>query len=162
MSIHKYVTFVILNYIIIIIIYLCLHLKKRNQISLLTGVILDCDVLGVILNKMVSLYYYLQFSLVCKSWYFLALRHKHHRSIITSKFPQLPMLIVPSKDGLEEEHCSYDLTRDIVRPVDFKFCFNKRCCGPSFGWLISVIDTRYRFIQPFFWDCDLSSSDWYI
>ncbi|XP_022923267.1 probable F-box protein At1g65740 [Cucurbita moschata] len=102
---------------------------------------LDYDVLGVILNKMVSLYDYLQFSLVCKSWYFLALHHKHQRSIIASKVPQLPMLIVPSKDGLEKQHCLYDLTTNIVRSVDFKFCFNKRCCGSSFGWLIMRDET---------------------
>ncbi|XP_023553097.1 uncharacterized protein LOC111810599 [Cucurbita pepo subsp. pepo] len=90
---------------------------------------------------MVSLYDYLQFSLVCKSWYFLALRYKHQRSIITSKFPQLPMLIVPSKDGLEKQHCLYDPTKNRTCPVDFKFCFNKRCCGSSFGWLIMCEET---------------------
>ncbi|XP_022923394.1 uncharacterized protein LOC111431103 [Cucurbita moschata] len=90
---------------------------------------------------MVSLYDYLQFSLVCKSWYFVALRHKHQRSIITSKFPQLPMLIVPSKDGLEKQHCLYDPRKNRTRPVDFKFCFNKRCCGSSFGWLIMCEET---------------------
>ena len=84
---------------------------------------LEYDVLGVILNKMVSLYDYLQFSLVCKSWYFLALRHKHQRSIITSKFPKLPMLIVPSKNGLEKLHCLYDPTKNRTCLVDFKFCF---------------------------------------
>ncbi|KAG6577578.1 putative F-box protein, partial [Cucurbita argyrosperma subsp. sororia] len=111
---------------------------------------LDYDVLGVILNKMVSLYDYLQFSIVCKSWYFVALRHKHQRSIITSKFPQLPMLIVPSKDGLENQHCLYDPRKNRTRPVDFKFCFNKRCCGSSFGWLIMCEETlNLTLFNPF-------------
>ena len=90
--------------------------------------VLEYDILGVILNKMTSLYDYLQFSLICKSWNFVALCHKHQRSVITSQFPQLPMLIVPSKDGIEKQHCLYHLTNNKIRTDDFKFCFNKRCC----------------------------------
>ncbi|TYK19445.1 F-box protein SKIP23-like [Cucumis melo var. makuwa] len=102
---------------------------------------LEYDILGVILNKMMSLYDYLQFSLVCKSWNFVALRHRHQRSVITSEFPQLPMLIVPSKDDIEKQHCLYDVTNNKIRTADFKFCFNKRCCGSSFGWLIMHEET---------------------
>ena len=102
---------------------------------------LEYDVLGVILNKMVSLYDYLQFSRVCKSWNFIALRHKHQRSLITSNHSQLPMLIVPSEYDSEKQHCLYDLTNNEIRPVDFVCSFNKRCCGSSFGWLILLEET---------------------
>ncbi|KGN56200.1 hypothetical protein Csa_011053 [Cucumis sativus] len=102
---------------------------------------LEYDVLGMILNKMVSLYDYLQFSSVCKSWNFIALRYKHHRSLITSNLPQLPMLIVPSEYDSGKQHCLYDLINNEIRPVDFVCSFNKRCCGSSFGWLIMLEDT---------------------
>ena len=31
--------------------------------------------------------------------------------------------------------------KNRTHPVDFKFCFNKRCCGFSFGWLIMCEET---------------------
>ncbi|GLT41549.1 hypothetical protein SLA2020_156050 [Shorea laevis] len=104
-------------------------------------------ILDLILDKLVSLYAYIQFGLVCKSWYSVARGNKKKRCIINASHPQLPLLLIPIKDS--EERRLYNVVQGKV--YDFRVEVPlKRCCGSSNGWLFILEEDKcLTLLNPF-------------
>ncbi|XP_062022672.1 F-box protein SKIP23-like [Rosa rugosa] len=98
--------------------------------------------LDSVLEKLVSLSDYLRFSIVCKSWYYVAKDNQIQRAKMTA-----PMLLICANK--RHSWNLYSIVDDKV--FDFQLSVpNKRYCGSSFGWLIAVEKNfAITLINPF-------------
>lgn len=86
---------------------------------------------------------YLRFSLVCKSWYGIAKDNEAQLSKMT-----IPMLLIAT--DIEDTWNLYDVMENKVFDVEISMP-NKRYCGCSKGWLITVEKNfAVTLINPFF------------
>lgn len=86
---------------------------------------------------------YLRFSLVCKSWYGIAKDNEAQLSKMT-----IPMLLIAT--DIEDTWNLYDVMENKVFDVEISMP-NKRYCGGSKGWLITVEKNfAVTLINPFF------------
>ncbi|KAL6215022.1 hypothetical protein ACLB2K_014453 [Fragaria x ananassa] len=104
---------------------------------------LPIHLLDSVVGRLVLLRDYLRFSLVCKSWYGIAVDNQAQRSKMTS-----PMLLIGTNK--EDTWKLYDPMEDKVFDVDISIP-NKRYSGCSKGWLITVEDnfSGVTLINPF-------------
>ncbi|XP_050207245.1 F-box protein SKIP23-like [Mercurialis annua] len=113
---------------------------------------LPANVLDIILENIVSLFDYIRFGSVCKSWLSVADHHKKSRINNYCFRKQLPLLLVPTKDGSEQFRSLYNAADTTRKMHDFQLHIpiNKRCCGSSHGWLSFVEkDLSITLFNPF-------------
>ncbi|XP_062021097.1 F-box protein At2g17036-like [Rosa rugosa] len=103
------------------------------------------DLLGLVLEGLVSSSDYLRFSVVCKSWFSVAKDNQRQR---ISRFQQPPMLLISSADE-ENSWNLYNVVDDKVLDMQLRVP-NRRFCGSSKGWLIFVDESfAVTLLNPF-------------
>ncbi|KAL6209230.1 hypothetical protein ACLB2K_020173 [Fragaria x ananassa] len=105
---------------------------------------LQKDLLEEVLTRLVSLAEYLRFSVVCKSWFYLAKENQRQRM---SRGSQTPMLLISDE---EKSWKLYNIIHDKVLDMQLRVPNNGRFCGSSKGWLIFV-DEKFAvtLLNPF-------------
>lgn len=90
-------------------------------------------------DRLVALSDYLRFSVVCKSWYSVAKDNQRHH--------QFPMLLIPSDK--EDTWNVYSVVDNKVLDLQIRLP-NKRFCGSSKGWLVTVEENfSITLLNPF-------------
>ncbi|CAI0400587.1 unnamed protein product [Linum tenue] len=107
-------------------------------------------ILDSVLQNLVSLQDYLQFSSVCKPWHAAAESQKRRR-IATSPQNQAPLLMVPTKDRSHLRRGLYSATaRNRLLETTLPVPWHRRCCGSSHGWLAFLEEEdRVTLYNPF-------------
>ncbi|KAJ9679459.1 hypothetical protein PVL29_021403 [Vitis rotundifolia] len=92
-----------------------------------------------ILDYMVPIDGRIKFSAVCSQWRRVA--WEHCRELGSKHTHQLPLLMVPTPDNSKVRRSLYSVTRKTLCRSQLSVPYNKRCCGSSHGWLITVDDS---------------------
>lgn len=97
---------------------------------------LPIDVLGSILERVISVSDYSQFSMVCKSWHCIA---EDNTPRYHDRLSSVPMLLIPTgKNGIWR---LYNVMDDKLLSLQLDIS-TKRFCGSSKGWLIGFHETQ--------------------
>ncbi|XP_039005262.1 uncharacterized protein LOC120132591 [Hibiscus syriacus] len=93
---------------------------------------------------------FVQFCLVCKTWLTTIMEsHLLRRQILKRCHRQVPLLMIPIKDKSSERRVLYDII-DKKRMIWSCRCYNRRCCGSSYGWIATIDHTlAIKLINPF-------------
>ena len=101
-----------------------------------------------ILDYMVPIDGRIKFSAVCSQWRRVA--WEHCRELRSKHTQQLPLLMVPTPDNSKVRRGLYSATRKTLCRSQLSVPHNKRCCGSSHGWLITVDDSSVvTLFNPF-------------